>query len=260
MTERLIGNQLAASRAQIRERLSRLGRLPRRGMFGIAEIAGLLVSAVMLLAVVFSYLYFLLPARSHLESLQLERSRLQTQLRVSREGIQQGVDTKATVQKITDSLSDFESNRLVQRSEGRMALYDELNDLIRKNGVRNTSGPSYTSLEPIGSKANQSAAATGKSAGAKWQSIYPGIAVSLTVEGQYQNLRRFVREIEANKQFLIVDDVELERGTESNAQLAADGGGAAAGGTVVSLRLDMATYFQRDKGDADSASSAPDHE
>ena len=29
-----------------------------------------------------------------------------------------------------------------------MGLYDELNQLIRKNGLRNTSGPAYTPLDP----------------------------------------------------------------------------------------------------------------
>ena len=33
-----------------------------------------------------------------------------------------------------------------------MGLYGELNELIIKNGVRNTSGPTYTELEPEGTK------------------------------------------------------------------------------------------------------------
>ncbi|MEP6911406.1 MAG: hypothetical protein ABI923_01555, partial [bacterium] len=73
----------------------------------------------------------------------------------------------------------------------------------------------------------------------------------LTVDGQYQNLRRFVRDLETNKQFVIINSVELERATET------DGGSAVAGdpaagarSSLVSLRLEMATYFQRKPGDA----------
>ena len=121
-----------------------------------------------------------------------------------------------------------------------------LNSLIRKNGLRNTSGPTYTPLEPAGSKAG----ATGtKSASTKWQSIYPGIAISVTVEGQYQNLRRFIQDIETNRQFVIINGVELERSTETNTLPSAPSAEGeptvVARPALVSLRLEMATYFQR---------------
>ena len=54
-----------------------------------------------------------------------------------------------------------------------------------------------------------------KQSNAKWQSIYPGIAVSVTVEGPYQNVRHFVRDVEISRQFLIINAVELERVTQS---------------------------------------------
>jgi Tfp pilus assembly protein PilO len=212
-------------------------------MLGPAEIIGLAASLLILILVVVAYLYFLVPARSRLESLQLERSRLQNQLRTSQEVVRQGQSTEASVLNITQSLDDFENKRLVEINRGRMGLYDELNNLIRKNGLRNTSGPTYTTLEAAGKKTSTHAT---RSASTKWQSIYPGIAISVTVEGPYQNLRRFVRDIEASKQFLIINGVELERATESNSAPLAEG--SAAGGAraaFVSLRLEMATYFQR---------------
>ena len=117
-----------------------------------------------------------------------------------------------------------------------MSLYEELNQLIRSNGLRNTSGPTYAGLEPIGSKTQQASAGS-NSAAARWQSIYPGIAVNVTVEGSYQSLRHFVRDIEASKQFLIINAVELERATESNALPTTGSGAPKPGSTQVSLRL-----------------------
>jgi Tfp pilus assembly protein PilO len=214
-------------------------------MFGIAEIIGLGGAAVMLLAVIFGYVYFLAPARARVDSLSLERDRLQKQLRIEQEIFHRESDTKATVQKITASLEDFEDNGLAVRSEGRMILYEELNKLIRRNALRNTSGPAYTPLDPLGSK--EQAAAASKSAATKWQSIYPGIAVNVTVEGQYQNIRHFVRDIETSKQFITINAVELERATESNAQAAADANAPkpSSNSALVSLRMDLAAYFQR---------------
>lgn len=213
-------------------------------MFGVAEIIGLGGSVLILLTVLLSYVYFLVPARSHLQRRQLERSRLQNQLRSSHDLMLRGQDTQTTVDKITESLTDFEDNRLPNRNQGRTNLYDELNQLIRKNGLRNTSGPSYTPLESLDSKRSTTES---KSASTKWQSVYPGIGVSLTVEGSYQNLRRFIRSLEASKQFIIINAIELERATETNTAESASTSGAR--GSLVSLRLDMATYFQRANGE-----------
>jgi Tfp pilus assembly protein PilO len=210
-------------------------------MFGMAEILALGVSLLLLLIVVISYIYFLVPARSRRDSLQQERARLQNQLRGSQNIIREGQDTQSTVTKITESLDAFETYHLSNAVDGRMGLYGELNQLIRKNGLRNTAGPAYTPL--LSSTAKQSPSET-RSASAKWQSVYPGIAVSLTVEGQYQNLRRFIRDLELSKQFIIVNAIELERATETNTAASIDPNTSAAKNSLVSLRLDMATYFQ----------------
>jgi len=193
--------------------------------------------------VVLSYFYFLLPAKSRLDGLQSERSRLVSQVSVSRELAAQGETTEATTQKITQSLDNFESNHLLSADRGRMGLYDSLNVLIRKNGLRNTSGPTYTPLEPTDTKAGNTGT---RSASSRFQSIYPGIAISVTVEGQYQNLRRFIRELEATKQFIIINSVELERSTEANSSPIGEGEvSSTPRSALVSLRLELTTYFQR---------------
>jgi len=123
-----------------------------------------------------------------------------------------------------------------------MDLYEELNQLIVKNNLRNTSGPTYTTLEPAGTKSN-----SGKTVVTKWQSFYPGIAVMVTVEGEYQNVRRFVRDVERSKQFVVINEVELQRASQNNAPASAEEGGGGSGtrGSLVTLQLNMATYFQR---------------
>ncbi len=210
-------------------------------VLGPAEIIALAGGLLILVLVVIAYLYFLVPARSRRATLELERARLQTELRNSQAVLVRGQSTDATVHTITQSLEAFETTGLVDANRGRMGLYDSLNSLIRKNGLRNTSGPTYTPLEPIGSKVSAGA----RAANTKWQSIYPGISISVTVEGPYQNLRRFVRDIETTKQFVIINTVELERATESNIAAASDTGAGGVHSALVSLRLEMTTYFQR---------------
>jgi Tfp pilus assembly protein PilO len=211
-------------------------------MFGIAEFVGISVSVLMLLAVLGSYFYFLVPAQSRVDSQQRERARLQTLLRSSEGVMKKEEDTRDIVERITASMEEFEMTHLAQPAQGRMDLYEELNQMIKKNGLRNTSGPTYTTLESAGKKT------ASQSTSAKWQSVYPGIAVAVTVEGQYQNLRRFVRDLETSKLFIIINSVELERATETNAPQSADGETTGSRGSLVSLRLDLATYFQRNLG------------
>ena len=227
----------STEKRQFRARFSNVRVSRRSGVFGVAEIIGLAGALLILVLVVVSYLYFLVPARSRRAALELERARLQSQLRNSQELLVRGRSTDAIVQGITQSIEAFETAGLVDANRGRMGLYDSLNSLIRKNTLRNTSGPSYTPLEPIGSKASPGS----RTANTKWQSIYPGIAISVTVEGPYQNLRRFVHDLETSKQFVIINTVELERATESSGASET----ATAGSSLVSLRLEMTTYFQR---------------
>jgi len=218
----------------------------RRGkMFGVAEVAALAGSCLVLALVLLSYIYFLLPARSRLASLNVELKQTQTNLQTLGNVFEKDQNTQQTVDRAAASLNKFETEHLLRVDAGRMDLYGELNQLIVKNNVRNTSGPTYTPLEPAGTKST-----SGKTVVTKWQSFYPGIAVMVTVEGEYQNVRRFIRDVERSKQFVVINEVELQRASQNNAPVSAEeggpgGGGSGTRGSLVTLQLNMATYFQR---------------
>jgi hypothetical protein len=251
-----------------------LGQITRSqavNVIGLPELIGLLGAGLLAVMVVFAYLYFYLPAQSRLTSVQLERTRLQGQVEAARSLYRDNNTTQQTVGRINASLEDFETNWLPTQSSGRMTLYTVLNSLIKSNGLRNTAGPSYSTLEVLGTKTQVQPGITAeKQSTAKWQSIYPGIAVSVTVEGAYQNVRHFVRDIETSRQFLIINAVEIESVKNSgagqeqtlpNIQPAAQKNPkttkpgttpiapppeiAGGRGGLVSLRLDIASYFQR---------------
>jgi Tfp pilus assembly protein PilO len=222
----------------------------RRGkMFGVAEVAALAGSCFVFALVLLSYLYFYVPARSRLASLNTDLKQTQTNLQTLGTVINKDQTTKETVDRAAASLNKFETDHLLRVTQGRMDLYEELNQLIVKNNLRNTSGPTYTTLDPAGTKSS-----SGKTVVTKWQSFYPGIAVMVTVEGEYQNVRRFIRDVERSKQFVVINEVELQRASQNNAPASAEEGGPGSGtrGSLVTLQLNMATYFQR-PGAADSA-------
>jgi Tfp pilus assembly protein PilO len=237
----------AAPRAfQYKQRLTTFRESRRGKMFGVTEVAALAASCFVLLLVLASYLYFLVPARSRVSSLNEDKARLQSNLQTLSGVVDKEKNTKDQVDHIAASLTGFESSYLPRADQGRLDLYDELNELIVKNGLRNTSGPAYTPLDPAGSKS-----VAGKSTTTKWQSFYPGIAVLVTVEGQYQDIRRFIRDLERSRQFVVINQVELQRANENSAPVSPEGEDAAVAGSgsrssLISLQLNLATYFQRE--------------
>jgi hypothetical protein len=225
----------------------------RRGkMFGIAEVIALVGSCFVLTLVLLSYLYFLVPARSKVTSLKNDRQQTLTNLETLAKLVGTETNSKDTIDRIAASLNQFESRHLLRVDQGRLDLYEELNQLILKNNVRNTSGPTYTTLDPTGTKLT-----SGKTVVTKWQSFYPGIAVTVTVEGEYQNVRHFIRDVERSKQFVVINEVELQRASQNNqpASLPEGSAGAGAGSgtraSLVTLQLSMSTYFQRRDAAAD---------
>lgn len=214
----------------------------RRGkMFGFAEVAALAASCFVLLLVLLSYLYFFVPTRSRVSSLDAEKARLQANLQKLEGVVSKERNTKDQVDQIATTLTDFESSYLLRPDQGQLELYKELNELIIKDGLRNTSGPTYSPLDPAGTKA-----VGGTSTNTKWQSFYPGIAVLVTVEGQYADIRRFIRDVEHSKQFVVINEVELQRANDNSAPASADEAPAGTRGSLISLQLNMTTYFQRE--------------
>ena len=177
--------------------------------------------------------------------------------------------------KLVSSVDQFETTYLPVASNGRTSLYQRLNNLIIGHGLINTSGPDYAPLEMAdATKGVESEDERGR---ARFRSLFPGAYVTMTLEGSYQNLRRFIRDIETGNEFVIISSIELEpsdsqaRAQRPEAAVAPEQddmmmpqpnpnfpqGGRLPGsqqvqrpkgrtlGEVVSLRLEMAAYFRR---------------
>ena len=242
-TEMKTEPRYATGAARYTERFSQFVGSRRGKMFGVAEVVALAGSCFVLALVMFSYIYFFVPARSRISSLNTDRKQVETNIKTLEGVVNQEQGTQKTVDSVVASLNDFETKHLLRQDRGRMQLYEELNQLIIKNNVRNTAGPSYTSLDTTDVKT-----ASGKSVVTKWQSFYPGINVMVTVEGQYQDIRRFIHDVERSKQFVVINQVELQRAQQDNAPVSAEGSGSGTRGSLVTLQLNMATYFQRESG------------
>jgi hypothetical protein len=77
----------------------------------------------------------------------------------------------------------------------------------------NTNGPNYAPLalnEEQNGNGNEGADKDQERGRAKYRSIFPGVYVTMTLEGSYQNLRRLIHDIETGSEFVIISSVELE--------------------------------------------------
>jgi hypothetical protein len=235
---------------QLQERFDQFVKSRQRSMLGVSEIAGLVITGILLTITLCGYFLYLLPARKELTDSQLERNRLNTQKRELEKNFEEHQGVKANVDKILESLQSFETKLLTPKNEGRIAVIEELNEMIARNELRSNGGATYSPLEPLQlDTENKGRPMSQTSRQSKWLSVFPGIGIDLTVDGPYRRLRQFVKEIEDNKWFLVINSIELEGSDNPSlmaAQSASAEGGQPTGEASVSLRLNLTSYFRRD--------------
>lgn len=248
------------------------------GMWGPLEVGALGAAMMVILAAMGVFFFLTLPAKRELEAHRLRKDTLEQELISARTKYGDITNTETQVAKLVSSVDQFETTYLPVATNGRTSLYQRLNNLIGSYGLINTSGPDYAPLEIA--DATHGAESEEERGRARFRSLFPGAYVTMTLEGSYQNLRRFIRDIETGNEFVIISSIELEpsdsqsstqRKTESDQdttlsdmQMSPNGPGVGRGpvmgpgpvpqitprrgrtlGEVVSLRLEMAAYFRR---------------
>lgn len=178
------------------------------GMWGQMEVAAVGVALLGVLAVVLFYVFVVFPSSNELEANRLERDRLEAEMLLAKQKYGDITSTETQVAKLVSSVQDFEARYLPVSSSGRTSLYQRINGLIAAYGLVNTTGPDYAPLEEAdNNNENQTDAERGRS---KYRSLFPGVYITMTVEGPYQNLRRFIREVESGGDFITISAIELE--------------------------------------------------
>jgi Tfp pilus assembly protein PilO len=242
------------------------------GMWGPAEIGVVAAGAMAFLFAIIVYFLFVIPDNNELANNRRKADSLEAEVVSARTKYGEITSSQDQVTKILTSVDNFETQYLPAVSNGQQALYQRLNGLIIGYGLVNTSGPDYQPLDIQEQNQNQQ---QGDDKGReKFRSLYPGVYVTMTVEGSYQNLRRFIRDIETGNEFVVISAIELApsdtQGTKPPVQTApvakpntkpattAPGfiqqqpliqqGPRQSGkmhGEVVALHMELAAYFRR---------------
>lgn len=237
------------------------------GMWGVPEIVTVGLASLAVLTCLLIYLFFVLPSKKELEQNRAKRDQLEKDLVTANNKYGNIQNTETEVAKLITSVNDFESRFLKNEEIGKSAIYQRLNGLINAYDLTNTTGPDYVPLEITEDERRRGIDSESQRGRAKYQSLFPGVYITTTVEGSYQNLRRFIREVESSSEFIVISAIELEPAEENKSdekaapvtvtkinefgetvQVTQQPKPTVKGktrGTVVSLRLELAAYFQR---------------
>jgi Tfp pilus assembly protein PilO len=179
------------------------------GMWGTTELVTVGVAMLAILTTILLFVLLVLPAQRELDNNRAKRQELDKQLATANSRYGNITTTEERVGELIRSVDDFESRFLSTETNGKTALYQQINGLISAYGLTNTTGPDYAALEI--SDPNRAAPQSEEQKGrSKAISIYPGMYISMTLDGSYQNLRRFIREIETSNQFVVISAIQLE--------------------------------------------------
>lgn len=234
---------------QVRERLPRT-EARRMGVtkmpFGLnaGEAIAAVVALIVIVWVTVTYLSSLKPEKDQLRGLEKQLSQQQQDIIANVKPDTAGSRTPAEVAKdALESLDAFENGHLKQFSSGRIDLIKEINALAKKNNASLTSG---IDMGSSAEEANAEGANGAKKSGQtrkksdEISSAFPSVNFRFTVFGQYSNLRSFINDLEHQKQFLVINSVNLtnqeERVASRRARSEASSG--------IMLTLEMSAYFQ----------------
>ncbi|MEK6320404.1 MAG: hypothetical protein AABN33_01845 [Acidobacteriota bacterium] len=237
--------------AQVRERVSRsevrslrVTRMP----FGlsIGEAIAALLAVVLLGCVVAYYFSSLRPEQDRL--LILEAELAEQQKNIIANASTSGTDTPVVdlTKNALETLEAFKSNHLKSFSSGRIALIKEINALAKKNNVALTSGIDMGSSMGESSPEGENTGANGQKSASRRKkadeilSVIPSVTFRFAVFGPYSNLRTFINQFEHEKQFLVINSINLANQEARTASRRSRGEGASG----IMLTIEMTAYFQ----------------
>ncbi len=214
---------------------SRLG-VAQTSYFRFQEVLGLLLVFVIGGGVIYFHINHLGPVYSQMVEADRKLATLGSDVdRLKTEVKRKKSDTEK-FDIAMEKLKDFEVGYLSDKQNGQVKLINEINELAAKNQVRLTDGmefePAKVELPPVEGQKTRRLTASDQT---KEQLAYPGIVLNFDAVGPYYNMRRFIKAVEASKQFMLIQLGEL------SSENIKEGGGA----DFVQVNFQITAFFQR---------------
>jgi hypothetical protein len=236
-----------------------------------AEIVALVTLLVFCAFVVWFHLSKVRPKTAELDALAARENVALAQLRRANDEKKRFEDEKSNSGKIIGSIDSFE-HLLKYREEGTPQIVSEVNHLA---ALSNAEARDFA-YRLVASETAETKSPTGAAEREDKLNVFTALGIDTTAVGSYSNLRRLIESIERSPQFIVIDAIAFQGEAEASGRarpaaipagvpaVPAPGPGpgtapvqarvssAAArtpgkGGeeSLVSLRIEMETYFRR---------------
>ena len=234
----------------VRERLSRAEVRPvgvARIPFGLSlgESIAVLIAAALLVIVVAQYFSSLKPEQDRLRALEVEAEAQQRSIIANAKPTGAAEPNFVDEAKVAlESLETFRGNYLKPFSSGRIFLIKQINALAKKNNVGLTSGIDMgADLGESDTKSEKDTEdkVTRRRKTEDLTNAFPRVEFRFTVFGQYSNVRSFINELEREKQFVVINSVNL---TNQEARTSSRRSRGSEGASGIMLTIEMSAYFQ----------------
>jgi hypothetical protein len=235
----------------VRERVPRSEARSRgvtRMPFGsnVGEAIAVLLAVVLLVLAAVYYFSSLRPEHERLRVLNAELAEQQRNIIAITNPRGAEAPFVDTAKQALETLETFKTSHLKPFSSGRIDLIKEINALAKKTNVTLTSGIDMGSSvgESTGDGEKTSTAEKKDTSKRKKAdeivSAIPSVAFRFTVFGQYASLRTFINELEREKQFVVINSINLTN-QEAKTGSRRSRGEATSG---IMLAIEMSAYFQ----------------
>lgn len=185
-----------------------------KGYFRIVEILAILI--VITCAIGLGYLVSnkLREEGNKVGELQKKTVDLRDEIRKMKKNIEEQKSPSNNTQAIVENLEAFQTRFLKNQQEGRLYVINQINKLVKNNGVSLTGGISFQKVDTDKIEIEKTNSKTRNVKGRKTdtgnKSLYPALEANFSVSGNYVSFRKFLYSLETDKMFFVIDSLNLQ--------------------------------------------------
>ena len=209
-----------------------------------AEMIAVGIAAGLVVLVVLYYFMSLAPVNERLKTVEKDAAeQINIMKPPSTTPSKNGPSQKEQIQEAKNSLGEFEASYLKPMEKGRIDLINEINQLAKADKLRLGSGiEMHVSYRAAGLSETEQQGSKKKKDNDSFD-VFPKVQFHFVVRGEYPDLRKFLRDLEGSKQYVVVDSVNLAN-SEQKPGRGSKGVAQVVSGSGLSLTVAMNAYFR----------------
>ena len=204
--------------------------------------AGLTLGLVLL--TILYYFMSLAPVRDQLSRVETEAADQIKVIAAQPAPTQGGPSQKEQIQLAKNSLADFEGGNLKPIAQGRIDLINEINMLAKADNLRLGSGIDMHGIYRPAATPEADSQPSKRKKDVEALDVFPRVQFHFVVKGEYKELRKFLRDLEGSKQYVVVDSVNLSNSEQKQGRGSKAAAAQLAPGSALSLTVSMNAYFR----------------